>query len=167
MGYATNHGSQYPWGQRISYDFGGAVVIMYFAIAYEMWPRITGSRCARPTRWQLWPVRWHDDCPIPRHISLMGQPRRVAVRLQRPSPAWAAGHHIGCGGATVGVCHFTDRHSGALSWVKDGRGTAALCPRGKPAQNGPRSLERVRSGTRSRFVLMVFGSGYPIGLPLF
>ena len=23
--------------------FGGAIVIMYFAIAYEMWPRITGK----------------------------------------------------------------------------------------------------------------------------
>jgi heme/copper-type cytochrome/quinol oxidase subunit 1 len=26
--------------------FGGAVVIMYFAIAYEMWPRITGKTAA-------------------------------------------------------------------------------------------------------------------------
>ena len=30
--------------------FGGAVVIMYFAIAYEMWPRSPGSRCA-PRGW--------------------------------------------------------------------------------------------------------------------
>jgi cytochrome c oxidase subunit 1 len=31
--------------------WGGAVVIMYFAIAYEMWPRITGRRCA-PRCWR-------------------------------------------------------------------------------------------------------------------
>jgi len=36
--------------------FGGAVVIMYFAIAYEMWPRITGKplHSKRLARWQLW-----------------------------------------------------------------------------------------------------------------
>src|SRR5262249_57597860 len=36
--------------------FGGAVVIMYFAIAYEMWPRITGKplRSKRLARWQFW-----------------------------------------------------------------------------------------------------------------
>ena len=30
--------------------FGGAVVIMYFAIAYEMWPRITGQPCLQAWR---------------------------------------------------------------------------------------------------------------------
>jgi cytochrome c oxidase subunit 1 len=63
--------------------FGGAVVIMYFAIAYEMWPRITGRplRSKRLVRWQLW--LWFCGmmiATIPWHIAgLMGQPRRVAV----------------------------------------------------------------------------------------
>jgi cytochrome c oxidase subunit 1 len=63
--------------------FGGAVVIMYFAIAYEMWPRITGKplRSKRLARWQLW--LWFAGMmivTIPWHITgLMGQPRRVAV----------------------------------------------------------------------------------------
>src|SRR6202051_2962472 len=63
--------------------FGGAVVIMYFAIAYEMWPRITGKplRSKRLARAQLW--LWFYGMmitTIPWHIAgLMGQPRRVAA----------------------------------------------------------------------------------------
>src|ERR1700751_4562072 len=63
--------------------FGGAVVIMYFAIAYEMWPRITGKPLRSKTLAcaQLW--LWFAGMmitTIPWHITgLMGQPRRVAV----------------------------------------------------------------------------------------
>src|SRR5215475_2074492 len=63
--------------------FGGAIVIMYFAIAYEMWPRITGKplRSKQLARWQLW--LWFSGMlitTIPWHIAgLMGQPRRVAI----------------------------------------------------------------------------------------
>jgi cytochrome c oxidase subunit 1 len=62
--------------------FGGAVVIMYFAVAYEMWPRITGRplQSKALARWQLW--LWFAGmmiATIPWHITgLMGQPRRVA-----------------------------------------------------------------------------------------
>jgi cytochrome c oxidase subunit 1 len=63
--------------------FGGAVVIMYFAIAYEMWPRITGRplRSKALARWQLWSWFWGMlITTIPWHITgLMGQPRRVAI----------------------------------------------------------------------------------------
>ena len=62
--------------------FGGAVVIMYFAIAYEMWPRITGKplRSKRLARAQLWLWFWGMlITTIPWHIAgLMGQPRRVS-----------------------------------------------------------------------------------------
>jgi cytochrome c oxidase subunit 1 len=63
--------------------FGGAVVIMYFAIAYEMWPRMTGKalRSKQLACWQLW--LWCLGMflmSIPWHIAgLMGQPRRVAI----------------------------------------------------------------------------------------
>jgi cytochrome c oxidase subunit 1 len=63
--------------------FGGAVVIMYFAIAYEMWPQITGKplRSKRLARAQLWLWFWGMlITTIPWHIAgLMGQPRRVAA----------------------------------------------------------------------------------------
>jgi cytochrome c oxidase subunit 1 len=63
--------------------FGGAVVIMYFAIAYEMWPRITGKplQSKHLARVQLWLWFWGMlITTIPWHIAgLMGQPRRVAT----------------------------------------------------------------------------------------
>lgn len=63
--------------------FGGAVLIMYFAIAYEMWPKITGKplRSKRLARVQLW--TWFAGMlitTVPWHITgLMGQPRRMAT----------------------------------------------------------------------------------------
>jgi cytochrome c oxidase subunit I len=63
--------------------FGGATVIMYFAVAYEMWPRITGKplRSKALARAQLWLWFWGIMITtIPWHITgLMGQPRRIAV----------------------------------------------------------------------------------------
>jgi cytochrome c oxidase subunit 1 len=63
--------------------FAGTVVIMYFAIAYEMWPRITGRpwRSKRLARYQLWAWFWGMlITTVPWHIAgLMGQPRRVAT----------------------------------------------------------------------------------------
>ena len=62
--------------------FGGAVVIMYFAIAYQMWPQITGKplRSKALARTQLWLWFWGMlITTIPWHIAgLMGQPRRVS-----------------------------------------------------------------------------------------
>jgi cytochrome c oxidase subunit 1 len=63
--------------------FGGTTVIMYFAIAYEMWPRITGKplRSKQLACWQLWLWFWGMlITTIPWHIAgLMGQPRRIAI----------------------------------------------------------------------------------------
>jgi cytochrome c oxidase subunit I len=62
--------------------FGGSVVIMYFAIAYEIWPRLTGREHASlaPLRLQLW--LWFVGMMVmtlPWHwLGLEGQWRRVA-----------------------------------------------------------------------------------------
>jgi cytochrome c oxidase subunit 1 len=62
--------------------FGGSVVIMYFAIAYEIWPRLTGREhaSAAPLRLQLW--LWFIGMMVmtlPWHwLGLQGQWRRVA-----------------------------------------------------------------------------------------
>jgi cytochrome c oxidase subunit I len=62
--------------------FGGSVVIMYFAIAYEIWPRLTGRDhpSLAPLRMQLW--LWFIGMMImtlPWHwLGLQGQWRRVA-----------------------------------------------------------------------------------------
>ena len=63
--------------------FGGTVVIMYFAIAYAIWPRITGRAFtdAKPLRLQLW--LWFIGMivmTLPWHwTGLQGQWRRVAA----------------------------------------------------------------------------------------
>jgi cytochrome c oxidase subunit 1 len=63
--------------------FGGAVVIVYFAIAYELWPRLTGRPLVskRLADIQLWLWFWGIlITTIPWHIAgLMGQPRRYAI----------------------------------------------------------------------------------------
>ena len=62
--------------------FGGTVVIMYFAIAYAIWPALTGREAGSPRnqRLQLWSwavgmmimtIPWH-------YLGLQGQWRRVA-----------------------------------------------------------------------------------------
>ena len=62
--------------------FGGSAVIMYFAIAYEIWPRLTGREHASlaPLRLQLW--LWFVGMMVmtlPWHwLGLHGQWRRVA-----------------------------------------------------------------------------------------
>jgi len=62
--------------------FGGAVVVMYFAIAYEIWPRLIGheSSSSMPQRIQLW--LWFlgmMTMSLPWHwLGLQGQWRRVA-----------------------------------------------------------------------------------------
>jgi cytochrome c oxidase subunit I len=62
--------------------YGGTSVIMYFAIAYELWPYLTGRQhqSLAPLRWQLW--LWFVGMMImtlPWHwLGLQGQWRRVA-----------------------------------------------------------------------------------------
>jgi cytochrome c oxidase subunit 1 len=62
--------------------FGGAIVIMYFALAYDLWPHLTGRQLAagRMMRLQLW--LWFIGMIVltfPWHVvGVMGMPRRMA-----------------------------------------------------------------------------------------
>ncbi|MES2184945.1 MAG: cbb3-type cytochrome c oxidase subunit I [Pseudomonadota bacterium] len=77
----TIHNTQWVTG-HFHLIFGGAIVIMYFVIAYELWPQLT--RCARMPlrlmRWQLW--LWFIGMlvlTLPWHfVGLLGMPRRMA-----------------------------------------------------------------------------------------
>jgi cytochrome c oxidase subunit 1 len=73
--------------------FGGAIVIMYFAIAYDLWPHLTGRTLASfgLMRFQLWTwfigmivltFPWH-------YVGLLGMPRRMAF-YDYADPAIAA-----------------------------------------------------------------------------
>jgi cytochrome c oxidase subunit 1 len=84
MSYALNatiHNTQWITG-HFHLIYGGAVVIMYFAVAYELWPRLTGRplRSSKLALAQLW--LWFIGIAIltlPWHVvGLLGQPRRMA-----------------------------------------------------------------------------------------
>jgi cytochrome c oxidase subunit 1 len=84
MSYALNntvHNTQWVTA-HFHLIFGGSAVIMYFAIAYELWPRLTGRPLGSVglARWQLF--LWFVGMMVlsmPWHfVGLMGQPRRMA-----------------------------------------------------------------------------------------
>jgi len=78
---STIHNTQWITG-HFHLIFAGAIVIMYFVIAYDLWPHLTGRRLvALPLmRLQLW--LWFVGMMIltlPWHLSgLLGMPRRMA-----------------------------------------------------------------------------------------
>ena len=84
MSYQMNetiHNTQWVTG-HFHLIFGGAIVIMYFMIAYELWPQLTGCAPlpARAIRIQLW--LWFVGMMVlsmPWHlVGLLGMPRRMA-----------------------------------------------------------------------------------------
>jgi cytochrome c oxidase subunit I len=84
MSYAMNsmiHNTQWVTA-HFHLIFGGAVIIMYMAIAYEFWPKLTGRRLASPLVARAQLVLWFVGMivlTIPWHITgLMGMPRRYA-----------------------------------------------------------------------------------------
>jgi cytochrome c oxidase subunit 1 len=75
------HNTQWVTG-HFHLIFGGAIVIMYFAIAYDLWPHLTGRKLnsLRLMRAQLWTwfvgmlvttFPWH-------YVGILGMPRRMA-----------------------------------------------------------------------------------------
>jgi cytochrome c oxidase subunit I len=88
---ASIHNTQWVTG-HFHLIFGGAVVIMYFAIAYDLWPHLTGRALddVGLMRTQLWlwfigmvvtTFPWH-------YVGILGMPRRMAF-FDYTSPAIA------------------------------------------------------------------------------
>lgn len=84
MSYQLNasiHNTQWITG-HFHLIFGGAVVIMYFALAYDLWPHLTGRSLPdlRLVRTQLW--LWFIGMMVttfPWHwVGILGMPRRMA-----------------------------------------------------------------------------------------
>src|SRR5262249_33259877 len=152
--------------------FGGAVVIMYFAIAYEMWPCITGRplRSKRLARWQLWLWFWGMMITtIPWHVAgLMGQPRRIAIFDY--SIPWVArmaplvipsviGGTILLAAAILLIVILMRSHFSERSFSGPLRYALAVNP---PCQV-PASLNGFALWNAIVLVLMVVAYGYPIG----
>lgn len=84
MSYQLNtsiHNTQWVTG-HFHLIFAGAIVIMYFAIAYDLWPHLTGRvlKTGRLMKTQLWlwfvgmivtTFPWH-------YVGILGMPRRMA-----------------------------------------------------------------------------------------
>jgi cytochrome c oxidase subunit I len=91
---ATIHNTQWATA-HFHLIYAGAIVIMYFAIAYELWPKLTGRPLSsvRLARWQLW--LWFIGLmvtTIPWHlVGLMGQPRRMAFYDYHNPARWIRG----------------------------------------------------------------------------
>jgi cytochrome c oxidase subunit 1 len=152
--------------------FGGAVVIMYFAIAYEMWPRITGKplRSKSWARGQLW--LWFLGMmitTIPWHIAgLMGQPRRVATfdysdPLVAPMTPLVITSAIGglilLISAALLIVILVRSHFGERTVSKPLRYALAV----NPPVRVPPSLNGFALWNAIVLVLMVVAYGYPIG----
>jgi cytochrome c oxidase subunit 1 len=152
--------------------FGGAVVIMYFAIAYEMWPRITGRPLSsrRLARWQLWLWFWGMMITtIPWHIAgLMGQPRRVAAfdyadpliaRMGTLVIISVVGGVILLISSILLIVILVRSHFGAKAQTEPFAYAVAVNPlmRVPPALNGFGLWNAIVA------VLMVLAYGYPIG----
>ena len=147
--------------------FGGAVVIMYFAIAYEIWPQLTGKPLFSKhlARWQLWLWFWGMlITTIPWHVAgLMGQPRRVAA-FDYADPLVARMGPI-CGGlillvsAVLLIVILIRSHFGERVVGEPLRYALAVNPpvRVPPALNGFALWNAIL------LVLMAVTYGYPIG----
>ncbi|MDE1147203.1 MAG: b(o/a)3-type cytochrome-c oxidase subunit 1 [Azospirillaceae bacterium] len=78
---STIHNTQWITG-HFHLIFGGAIVIMYFAIAYDVWPHLTGRalECHGLMRAQLW--TWFVGMMVltfPWHwVGILSMPRRMA-----------------------------------------------------------------------------------------
>jgi cytochrome c oxidase subunit I len=152
--------------------FAGAVVIMYFAIAYEMWPRITGKplRSKRLARWQLSLWFWGMlITTIPWHIAgLMGQPRRVATfdysipfvaRTAALVDISVVGGLILLSSAILFIIVLVRSHVGERTVIVPLRYALAVNP---PARV-PAALNGFALWNSILLVLMLVAYGYPIG----
>jgi len=151
--------------------FGGSVVIMYFAIAYEVWPRLTGRDhlSLGALRLQLW--LWFVGMVVmtfPWHwLGLQGQWRRVA-NFNYADPiiaSWGPFVIVSFGGGLVLL-------ASALLFVRNlyvlHRGPSADVSRPlyalavHPPRRVPAALNGFGLWNALVVVLMLFAYGYPI-----
>jgi cytochrome c oxidase subunit I len=152
--------------------FGGSVVIMYFAIAYEIWPRLTGREHSSfvPLRVQLW--LWFIGMMVmtlPWHwLGLQGQWRRVA-NFNYADPiiaAWGPWVTISLGGgltlmlsALLFVRNLAVLHRSPVSMRAEPIDAVAV----HPPRHVPAALNGFGLWNVLVLVLMLVSYGYPIG----
>lgn len=176
MSYQLNesiHNTQWVTG-HFHLIFAGAIVIMYFMVAYELWPQLTG--CAplprRALRAQLW--LWFVGMlvlSLPWHlVGLLGMPRRMAYYdYTHPAlhpQAWtvtasAAGGVLLVASAALFVWTLARAQRGARAdagAVVPFTFSLALHPHERP----PRALNRFGLWVGMMIALTVVNYGFPI-----
>ena len=173
MSYALNstvHNTQWVTG-HFHLIYGGSIVIMYFAIAYELWPRLTGRPLAAPklVRLQLW--TWFVGMlvtTLPWHlVGLMGQPRRMAYYdytdpALAPQAIWvsvsAVGGFVLVFSALLLIVVLVASHRAPVAAVSPLRFSLAVHP--------PRSLPRSLNGFGVWMLLVVALTVANYGFPI-
>ena len=178
MSYILNasvHNTQWVTG-HFHLIYGGAVVIMYFAIAYELWPRLTGRPLAAPklVRLQLW--SWAIGMllvTLPWHlVGVMGQPRRMAYYdFSNPALAsqgiWVSISAIGgfvlvfSAALLIGVLFAS--HRGVAGTVSPLKFSLAV----NPPRRLPKSLNSFGVWALLVLALTVANYGYPLAQFMF
>ncbi len=153
--------------------FGGAVVIVYFAGAYALWPRLTGRRLfsSRLAAAQLWlwflgiltlTVPWH-------YLGLLWMPRRVAYTPYDPAivarwKPWTGVMIVGGVMLVLSALFFVTNllltHRGRM--VESERGMA-YAETMTPVVSVPRLLNGFTLWNWLLLVLMAIAWSYPIG----
>jgi len=151
---------------------GGATLIMYFAIAYEIWPKLTGRAPAAPglLRAQLW--LWFAGVivtTLPWHLlGIWGQPRRVAgFDYSNPVIAawtpWAivslAGAALMLVAALLLIVNLMLMHRGRLGADRQMHYAVAV----SPPTRLPAALNGFALWNVIVAVMMLVSYGYPIG----
>ena len=178
MSYALNstiHNTQWVTG-HFHLIYGGSIVIMYFAIAYELWPRLTGRPLVAPklVRLQLW--TWFAGmlvATLPWHlVGIMGQPRRMAY-FDFADPALAS-QAIWVSMSAVGgfVLVFSTALLVGVLFASHRRPLATVPPLTfslavRPPRTLPASLNGFRVWILLVLALTVANYGYPLAQFLF
>jgi cytochrome c oxidase subunit 1 len=151
--------------------FGGSVVIMYFAIAYEIWPKLLGRQSLSVTPLRLQLGLWFVGIlvtTLPWHaLGLFGEPRRVAT-FDYSNPAiayWApwtlvstVGGYIMLVSALLFIGNLTMLYRGPVE--VDRRMRYALAAH--PPVRVPNALNGFALWNWLVLFLMVAAYGYPI-----
>jgi cytochrome c oxidase subunit I len=160
MSYQLNssiHNTQWVTG-HFHLIFGGAIVIMYFAIAYDLWPHLTGRPLTdlRLMRAQLW--LWFIGMIVttfPWHwVGVLGQPRRMAYfdytnPALQPEAIWV----------TISAC-------GAFILVASGIVFFAVLVRGSMAPRGEVEPYRFAEAVHQPVVVPAALNGYALWVTL-
>lgn len=153
---------------------GGATLLMYFAIAYEVWPELTGRTLASPVLVRVQIALWFAGVlvtTIPWHITgLLGQPRRVAhfdytdPLVSSWSP-WVITSVVGAAMMLAAAGLFVLNLARRGVPVQDPviRYSVAL----NPAETLPNSLNGFRIWNLLLIVIVLFAYGIPLGRQIF